>query len=67
MMSMDATHVHAEGGKEHGKIKGKTALEICHNLSFGLVTKAKACKVMGQKGGSGITSLIPGNAKSARE
>ncbi len=40
---------------------------ICHNLNFGLVTKAKACKVASQEGSPGITSHALGNAKSVRE
>jgi hypothetical protein len=39
----------------------------CRNLSFGLVTKARACKVTDQKGGPGVTSHAPGNAKSVKE
>jgi hypothetical protein len=31
------------------------------NLSFGLVTKAKACKCVLQKGSLGVTSLAPGS------
>ncbi len=30
------------------------------NLSFGLVTKARACKVVGQKGSPWVTSHAPG-------
>jgi hypothetical protein len=32
----------------------------CRNLSFGLMTKAKACKGAGQKGSLGVTSRVPG-------
>jgi hypothetical protein len=35
----------------------------CHNLSLGFTTKARACKVAGQKGSSGVTSNAPRNAK----
>jgi hypothetical protein len=28
MMFMDVIHVHVEKGREHGKVKGNTALEI---------------------------------------
>jgi hypothetical protein len=38
----------------------------CHNLNFGLVTKARACKVAGKEGGLGVTSHAPGSAKSVR-
>ncbi len=34
---------------------------MCRNPSFGLVTKARACKVMGQEGSSGVTPHDPGN------
>ncbi len=34
-----------------------------HNPSFGLVTKARACKGVGQKGSPGVTSHAPGSAK----
>jgi hypothetical protein len=30
----------------------------CHNPSLGLVTKAKACKGVGQKGNLGVTSHV---------
>jgi hypothetical protein len=30
--------------------------QICHNPSLRFVTKAKACKGVGQKGSSGVTS-----------
>jgi hypothetical protein len=36
---------------------------MCHNLSLGLMTKARACKVANQEGNSGITSNVPRNAK----
>jgi hypothetical protein len=36
---------------------------MCHNLSLGLTTKAKVCKVGGQKGSPGVTSHAPKNAK----
>jgi len=31
----------------------------CHNPSLGLATKARACKVTGQEGSSGVTSHVP--------
>jgi len=34
---------------------------MCRNPSLGLVTKAKACKVMGQEGSPGVTSHAPGS------
>ncbi len=36
---------------------------LCGNPSFGLVTKAKACKVASQEGSPRITSRAPDNAK----
>ncbi len=36
---------------------------ICHNLSFGFVTKARFYKVTSQKGSLGIAFHAPGNAK----
>ncbi len=33
----------------------------CHNLSFGLVTKARACKVASQEGSLGVTLHAPGS------
>ncbi len=39
----------------------------CCNLSLGLVTKARACKVASQEGSSGVTSHAPGSAKCVRE
>ncbi len=35
--------------------------ERCHNLSFGLMTKARACKGASQEGSLGITSHVPGS------
>jgi hypothetical protein len=35
----------------------------CHNPSFGLTTKARACKVTGQEGSSEVTSHVSGSAK----
>jgi hypothetical protein len=35
----------------------------CHNPSFGLTTKLKACKVAGQEGSSRVTSHAPKSAK----
>jgi hypothetical protein len=32
-----------------------------HNLSLGLATKARACKVAGQEGSPGVTSHAPGS------
>jgi hypothetical protein len=37
---------------------------ICHNLSLGLATKARACKVVGQEGSPGVMLHAP---RSARE
>jgi hypothetical protein len=34
-------------------------LHVCRNLSLGLVTKARACKVTCQKGGMGVTLHAP--------
>ncbi len=39
----------------------------CRNLSLGLVTEARGCKVMGQEGHPGVTSHALKSAKSARE
>jgi len=36
---------------------------LCCNPSFGLATKARACKVMGQEGSLGVTSHAPKSAK----
>jgi hypothetical protein len=33
----------------------------CHNPSFGLMTKARACKGAGEKGSPGITSHVLGS------
>jgi hypothetical protein len=38
-------------------------IEDCRNPSFGLATKARACKVAGQEGTSGGTLHAPGSAK----
>jgi hypothetical protein len=35
----------------------------CRNCSLGPTTKAKACKVAGQEGSSGVTSHVLGSAK----
>jgi hypothetical protein len=40
---------------------------FCHNLSFGLATKVRGWKVMGQEEDSGVTSHAPASAKSVRE
>jgi hypothetical protein len=42
--------------------KEKTCIEIhdCRNLSHGLVTKARGCKVAGQKGDPGALHMLPG-------
>jgi hypothetical protein len=37
--------------------------EFMLNLSLRLVTKARACKGVGQKGNPRVTSLTPGSAK----
>jgi hypothetical protein len=39
----------------------------CHNLSFGLATKAKDCKVVGQKGSRGSHLMLLGVQKSVKE
>ncbi len=44
--------------RARGKLEGG-----CHNLSLRFATKARACKVVGQEGSSGVTSHAPGNAK----
>ncbi len=36
---------------------------ICCNPSFGLVTKARACTIVGQEGSPGVTSRAPRSAK----
>jgi hypothetical protein len=35
----------------------------CRNLSLGLATKARACKVVSQEGSPGVTSYAHGSAK----
>ncbi len=40
---------------------------MCHNLSFGLATKARGCKVAGQEEDPGVTSHARESAKSVRE
>jgi hypothetical protein len=35
----------------------------CRNPSLGLVTKARACKGVGQEGSPGVTSHVPRNAR----
>ncbi len=40
---------------------------LCRNPSFGLVTKARDCKVVGQEGDPGVTSHAPESAKGVRE
>ncbi len=40
---------------------------LCCNLSFGLATKARGCKVAGEKGSPGVTSHVLGSAKNVRE
>jgi hypothetical protein len=37
--------------------------DICRNPSLGLMTKARACKVVGQEGSPRVTSRAPGSAK----
>ncbi len=39
----------------------------CCNLSLGLATKTRGCKVMGQVGDPGVTSHAPRSVKSVRE
>jgi hypothetical protein len=43
------------------KTKNCILLQKCHNPSFGLVTKAKACKDAGQKWSPGVTFHVFGN------
>ncbi len=40
---------------------------MCHNLSLGLATKTRGCKVASQVGDQGVTSHAPGNEKTMRE
>ncbi len=40
---------------------------LCRNPNFGLVTKARGCKVVGQEKDLGVTSRTPGSAKSVKE
>jgi len=35
----------------------------CHNLSLGLTTKARACKVANQEGSLGVTPHAPGSVR----
>jgi hypothetical protein len=39
----------------------KLNYNVYHNLSLGLMTKARACKGAGQKGSPGVTSHVPGS------
>jgi hypothetical protein len=39
----------------------------CRNPNFGLVTKARGCKVAGQEGDPGGISHVPRSAKSVKE
>ncbi len=48
------------------KIVIKT-LQYYRNLTFGLATNARACKVVGQEGGPGVTSHALESAKNVRE
>jgi hypothetical protein len=52
-----------------GEYKKKSFVENenYYNPSLGLATKARGCKVAGQKKDPGITSHAPGSAKSVRE
>jgi len=34
---------------------------MCHNLSLGFTTKARACEGAGQEGSSGVTFYAPEN------
>jgi hypothetical protein len=36
---------------------------MCHDLSLGLMTKERGCKVVGQKGKPGVMPHVPGSAK----
>jgi hypothetical protein len=40
---------------------------MCRDLSFGLATKARGCKVAGQEADPGVSSHVPESAKSVRE
>jgi hypothetical protein len=40
-----------------------TIHEMCRNLSLGLVTKARGCKVTSQEKDLGVTSHAPGSVK----
>jgi hypothetical protein len=42
-------------------------IKKCRNPSFGLVTKARGCKVTGQEKDSRVTSHAPMNVKNVRE
>jgi hypothetical protein len=35
----------------------------CRNLGLGLATKARVCKVTGQKGNPRVTSHVPGSVR----
>jgi len=39
---------------------------VCHNLNFGLATKARGCKVAGQDGSPGIMLHALGNARECK-
>jgi hypothetical protein len=49
------------------QIHGDNKQLKCRNLSLGLATKARGCKVTGQEGDPRVTSHAPGSAKSVRE
>jgi len=40
---------------------------LCHNLSLGLVTKAKACKGVGREGSSKVTFHAPRSVGKCEE
>jgi hypothetical protein len=44
MMSMDATHVHAEEGREHGKIRGNITPAYEHYMKVGVMLNPPCTK-----------------------
>ncbi len=47
----------------HGEIIDDFKERGCHNLSLGLMTKGRGCKVAGQKGSPGVMPHALGNAR----
>jgi hypothetical protein len=45
----------------------KIKLKSCHNPNLGLVTKARACKGVGQEGNPRVTSHAPGSVGECEE